>query len=86
MTYSDPKEFAQAVVEEMVAHHHTLWIDPEQHVEQHEFIAEMIAERRERAARRQRIEERIAGSLVLSAIVGLITLLGSGVLNWFHRG
>ena len=86
MTYPDPKEFAQAVVEEMKGSGRAVWVDPATHAEQHEFIAEMIAERRERAARRKRVEEKIAGSLVLSAIVGLITLLGSGVLNWINKG
>lgn len=84
MTYSDPKEFAQAVVAEMRAHGHTMWIDPEMHAEQHAFIAEMIAERKERAERRQRIEERIAGSLVLSTILTLVGLLGAGALAWIR--
>lgn len=86
MTYPDPKEFAQAVVEEMKASGHTLWIDPEIHAEQHEFVAEMIAERRERTARRKRVEEMIAGSLVLSAILTCIGLLGAGILSWVRGG
>lgn len=78
----DPTVLAKALVEEMKLHGHTLWIDPEQHAVQHEFIAQMIAERAERAERRKRIEEKIAGSLVLSAIIGLIALLGSGAMEW----
>jgi len=83
---TDPKEFAHAVIEELKGSGHTMWIDPASHAEQHEFIAEMIAERRERAARRRRMEERIAGSLVLSGIMALIGLLGAGLLNWVGRG
>ena len=82
----DHTSLAKAIVDEMKANHHALWIDPEQHAIQHEFIAQMIADRAERAARRKRIEEKIAGSLVLSTVVGLIALLGSGLLNWIHRG
>lgn len=82
----DPTLLAKAIVDEMKANGHALWIDHEQHAVQHEFIAQMIEERKERAARRKRIEEKIAGSLVLSAIVGLVALLGSGLLNWIHRG
>lgn len=86
MSDTDPSVLARAIVEEMVAHHHTLWIDPEQHAVQHEFIAQMIEERRERQARRKRLEEKIAGSLVLTLIIGLVSLLGAGVLSWVRQG
>ena len=82
----DPTSLARALVEEMKAHGHAMWIDPEIHSSQHEFIAQMIEERKERQERRKRIEEKIAGSLVLSLIVGLVALLGSGLLNWIHKG
>lgn len=82
----DPTALAKALVEEMKSHGHAMWIDPETHANQHEFIAEMISERRERIERRRRIEEKIAGSLVLSMILGLVALLGSGVLTWINRG
>lgn len=88
MEYPNPKEFAAAVVTEMKESGHALWIDPEVHAEQHQFIAEMIAERKERAARNRRIGEFIAGSVLLSAILACIGLLGAGVLSWFraHAG
>lgn len=86
MEYPNPQDFAKALVQEMRDSGHALWIDPETHAEQHQFIAEMIAERKERAARRKRMEERIAGSLVLSAILTLIGLLGVGFLDWVRRG
>lgn len=78
----EPKDLAQAIIAEIKDSGHEFWVDPKTHAEQHEFIAEMIKERHERAERRKRIEEKIAGSLVLSLIVGLITLLGAGVLAW----
>ena len=86
MEYPNPQDFAKAFVQEMRDSGHGLWVDPEIHAEQHEFIAEMIAERKERAERRKRIEERIAGSLVLSAIMALIGVLGAGFLDWVRRG
>lgn len=86
MTNEELAAMAKIVVSEMIAHGHTLWIDPEIHASQHEFIAEMIAERKEREARRKRIGEMIAGSLLLSLIVGLVALLGTGVLSWVHKG
>ena len=79
-------DLAKAIVEEMKTQGHAIWIDPEIHANQHEFIAQMIEERKEKAERRKRIEEKIAGSLVLSFIVGLLALLGSGVLNWINKG
>ena len=82
----DPKLLAVALVEEMKAHGHALWIDPETHAEQHEFIAQMILERKERMARRKRVEEMVAGSLVLSTILVCISLLGAGILVWVRKG
>ena len=76
---------AKAIIEQMKASGHTLWIDPETHAAQHEFISELIQERKERKERRKRIEERVVGSVLLSAIVGLVTLLGAGSLGWLRE-
>lgn len=76
------EELARAVVEEMKQNHHTLWLDPEIHSTQHEFIKMLIDERAEKNARRERIKEKVAGSLVLSLILGLIGLVGAGLLDW----
>lgn len=78
----DTQRLAQAIVDEMKLNGHALWIDPEVHAAQHEFIAQLVQERREKLERRKRLEERVAGSLVLSALLGVITLLGIGVLSW----
>lgn len=78
----DAKQIASAVIEEMKKGGHALWIDPEVHASQHEFIAELIAERHERKARRKRIEEKIAGSLILSGILTLVGFIGAGFLEW----
>lgn len=64
--------------------HHAIWIDPEIHAEQHEFIAMLLQERAERMERRKAIEDKIAGSLILSFIVGLVTLLGAGLLGYLR--
>lgn len=64
---------------------HTLWIDPETHAEQHKFIAELIAEQHERAARRKRIQEKIAGSLILSGLLVLVGLIGAGAMEWLRK-
>lgn len=75
---------AKALIKEMRENHHTLWIDPEIHSTQHEFIKMLIDERKEKQARRERIKEKIAGSLLLSAIITLITLMGAGTLEWLR--
>jgi hypothetical protein len=85
MTPIDHSSLAKAIVEEMKAHGHALWIDPEVHSTQHEFIAQMIEERKERMDRRKRIEEKIAGSILLSMILLIITLLGVGAMEWFRK-
>lgn len=72
---------ARSIIEQMKESGHALWIDPETHASQHEFIAELITERRERNARRRRIEEKIAGSVILSAIILVIGFIGAGALE-----
>jgi len=85
MTTTTAKEIADAVIEQMKEGGHALWIDPETHANQHEFIAEMIAERKERKARRQRIEEKVAGSIILSGIIFVIGLIGAGFIQWLQE-
>ena len=75
---------AEKLVDKLKEHHHTLWLDPETHSTQHEFIQMLIVEREERKARRKALEDKIAGSLLLSLIMGLIYLLGSGTMDWIR--
>lgn len=79
------KELASAIVSEMKDAGHALWIDPEMHAEQHAFIAVMIQEHHERAARRKRIAEMIAGSVLLAGLFTILGLLGAGVLSWLRN-
>lgn len=81
----DPNQLAKAIIEEMKAGGHTLWIDPETHAEQHQFIAELIADRKERNERRKRIEEKIAGSVILSGLLVVIGFIGAGALEWLRK-
>lgn len=76
---------AQAIIQQMRESGHALWIDPETHASQHQFIAEMIEERRERQARRKRIEEKIAGSFILSGLLLVVGLIGAGALEWLRK-
>lgn len=80
----DLDRLAIALVDRM-KNHHAIWIDPETHAEQHEFLVILMRERRERAERRKAIEDKIAGSLLLSLIVGVIVLLGSGMMQWLRE-
>ena len=83
MTEEELKHMAEIVVQGM-KDHHAIWIDPEIHADQHEFIALLMQERQDRIARRKSIEDKIAGSLVLSLVLGLITLLGAGAMEWLR--
>ena len=78
-------EIAHALIEEMKRAGHRLWVDPEKHAAEHEFLAELIKERHERRGQRQRLEERIAGSLVLSFLLVVISTLGYGVMDWLRK-
>jgi len=81
----DPHEFAAALVEAMKITGHAMWADGERHTEEHEFIAQLILERKERLERRKRLEEKIAGSLVLSGALLIISLLGIGAMDWIRK-
>ena len=81
----EPKVLARAIIEEMKESGHALWIDPETHAEQHQFIAELIADRKERNDRRRRIEEKIAGSLILSTLLVIVGFIGAGALEWLRK-
>ena len=80
----DTKLLATEIVAKMQEDHNTLWITREVHSEQHEFIQLLMQERQEKLARGERLKEKIAGSLILSFIVGLVTLLGVGVLTYLR--
>lgn len=85
MNQINPHELAQALIQEMKDSGHAFWIDPETHAEQHKFIAELIADRKERSERRKRIQEKIAGSFILSGLLLLVGLLGAGALEWLRK-
>lgn len=84
MTEEELNAMAAIVVQGM-KNHHAIWIDPEVHADQHEFIAHLMQERQDRLARRKSIEDKIAGSLILSLVIGLVTLLGAGAMQWLRE-
>ena len=81
----DPNQLAKAIINEMKEGGHTLWIDPETHAEQHKFIAELIADRKERNERRKRLEEKVAGSVILSTLLVIVGFIGVGALEWLRK-
>ena len=85
MEHVNADTIAKAIIDQMKASGHTLWIDPETHAAQHEFISELIQERKERKERRKRIEEKIAGSFILSGLLLIVGLIGAGALEWLRR-
>lgn len=85
MAQNDLDQLADAIVRRLKDQHHAIWLDPETHAEQHEFLKLLMQERAERIARRKRIEEKIVGSIVLSGIVVVIGLIGAGVLAWLEE-
>lgn len=81
----DPDALASAILAKMKEEHHVFWIDPELHSGQHAFLALLMQEREERIQRRKRLEEKIAGSLVLSFLLMIIGLVGAGALDWMRK-
>lgn len=78
-------ELADAIIRKMKEEHHVFWVDPETHAEQHGFLSLLMKEREEKLARRKRIEEKIAGSVILSGVLFLIGIVGAGVLDYLKR-
>ena len=73
---------AQAVVAQMREEVQAMGIYPETHAR---FVAELIAEREDRRQRRKRIEDNIAGSVVISTLLVIVGLVGAGVLEWLRK-
>lgn len=78
-------ELADAIIRKMKEEHHVFWVDPETHAEQHGFLSLLMKEREEKIARRKRLEEKIAGSVILSAVLFIIGLLGAGALDYLKK-
>lgn len=81
----DIDQLADAIIRRMRDENHAVWIDSETHSNQHEFLKMMMNERTENIARRKRIEEKIAGSAILSSLLLLVGLIGAGVLNYLRE-
>lgn len=79
-----PEELATTILNKLKEEKHQFWIDPETHSEQHAFLQTLIEERAEKVLRRKKLEDFIAGSLILSGTLGIIALVGSGVLEWIR--
>lgn len=79
------EELADAIIRKMKEEHHVFWVDPETHAAQHGFLAILMQEREEKLERRKRIEEKIAGSVILSGILFVIGLLGAGAIEYLKE-
>ena len=85
MIPTTPEEIAEAILKKLKADHHAFWIDPEIHSEQHEFIKSLIQERADKLMRRKAVEDKIAGSVILTVVLGLVGLIGAGALDWIRN-
>lgn len=85
MAETDINQLADAIINKMKSDHHAVWLDPETHASQHEFLKILMEERAERVARHKRIEEKIAGSLILSAVLVIIGFIGAGAMAWMRK-
>jgi len=81
----DVDKLAAAIVQKMKDEKHIFWIDPETHSDEHDFIKMMIQERADKLARRKAIEDKIAGSLIISGVLVVIGVIGAGVLSWLRE-
>lgn len=75
-----PKEYFVEEVRNIV--HEFIGTD---HPDQHQFISMLMDERKEIIERRKAIQDKIAGSIILSLITGIIVLLGAGALDWLRQ-
>lgn len=85
MMQKDIDTLADMIVKKIKDEHHVFWVDPETHAAQHGFLAVLMQERQEKIARRKRIEEKIAGSVILSAVLLVISVLGASFVAWLNK-
>ena len=78
----DVDQIADAIVRKMKEEKHALWLDPETHSEQHEWLRMLMEDRASKLKRRQALQDKIAGSLILGAVLMLVGLIGAGTISW----
>ena len=75
-------EIAEALIKKMREEKHTLWLDPEIHSQQHEFLQILINERAEKLRRYKALVDKVMGTVIVGAVLTLLGLLGAGALDW----
>lgn len=73
---------ADAVVEKMRGEIAAHGFYPETHSR---FVSEMISDHEDRRQRRKRIQDNIAGSVAISALLIIVGLIGAGLLGWLRK-
>jgi poly(A) polymerase Pap1 len=80
----DTNALADAIIQRIKEDKHIFWVDPETHAEQHQFLLVLMQERADKVARRKVMEDKIAGSVVLSTLLVVVGLIGAGALDWLR--
>jgi hypothetical protein len=78
-------EIADALIKKMREEKHTLWMDPETHSQQHEFIQVLIDERAEKLRRHKALEDKVMGTVVVGSVLAVLGLIGAGSLDWLKE-
>lgn len=79
------QELVNVLIKTVKDNQHTFWIDPELHSNQHEFIAEFIAQRKAKEERIKKVQDYIAGSLILSTTLSFVAFLGYSINEYIRH-
>ncbi len=85
MKKEDIAVLAQALIAEVKASQESFGVNPEIHAQQHAFITAMIQKEENRRLFWIGMKEKIVGSVVLSALLFIVSALGYAALKWLEE-
>jgi len=82
----DPQNLAKEIVAALQqADHSRLWVDREQHAEDHKFIRALVEREKRREERKDRIKERLIGTGIVSVIMAGLGYVGKWGIEMFNH-
>lgn len=82
----DPQNLAKEIVRALQEADHTkLWVDREQHAEDHKFIRALVEREKRKEERKERIKERLIGTAIVSSIFTALGYVGKWAIEFVNH-
>ena len=82
----DPQNLAREIARALQEADHTkLWVDREQHAEDHKFIRALVEREKRKEERAERIKERLIGTAIVSSIFTALGYVGKWAIEFVNH-